>query len=56
VFPIPPDIISKPKRLSTGLGLAGAVAQANKEKQDIPSSRLELPQKLFAQVMRGGHW
>ena len=80
-------IISKPKRLSTGLGVAGAVAQATipgvteaflsqvyalfpdsaaarglseaeaaEEKQNIPSSRLELAQKLFAQVMRGGHW
>ena len=80
-------IISKPKRVSTGLGVAGAVAQATipsvteaflgqayalfpdsaaarglseaeaaKEKQNIPSSRLELSQKLFAQVMRGGHW
>jgi len=80
-------IISKPKRLSTRLGVAGAVAQATipsvteaflsqvyalfpdsaaarglseeqaaMEKQSVPSSRLELAQKLFAQVMRGGHW
>jgi NAD(P)-dependent dehydrogenase (short-subunit alcohol dehydrogenase family) len=80
-------IISKPKRVSTGLGVAGAVAQATipsvteaflsqayalfpdsaaarglseeeaaLEKQNIPSSRLELAQKLFSQVMRGVHW
>jgi len=80
-------IISKPKRLSTGLGVAGAVAQATvpsvteaflsqayalfpdsaaarglsdeeaaREKASIPSSRLELAQKLFSQVWRGVHW
>ena len=80
-------IISKPKRLSTTLGVTGAVAQATvpsvteaflsqayalfqdsaaarglseeeaaREKADIPSSRLALAQKLFAQVMRGVHW
>ncbi|MFT6957028.1 MAG: NAD(P)-dependent dehydrogenase (short-subunit alcohol dehydrogenase family) [Halieaceae bacterium] len=80
-------IISKPKRVSTGLGVVGAVAQATMpsvteaflsqayalfpdsaaarglseeeaalEKQNIPSSRLELAQKLFSQVMRGVHW
>jgi len=80
-------IISKPKRMSTKLGVAGAVAQATipgvteaflsqayalfpdsaaarglsaeeaaKEKDNIPSSRLALAQKMFAQVMRGVHW
>jgi NAD(P)-dependent dehydrogenase (short-subunit alcohol dehydrogenase family) len=80
-------IISKPKRLSTKLGVTGAVAQATvpsvteaflsqayalfqdsaaarglseeeaaREKENIPSSRLALAQKLFAQVMRGVHW
>lgn len=80
-------IISKPKRVSTGLGVTGAVAQATLpsvteaflsqayalfpdsaaargltdeeaalEKENMPSSKLELAQKLFAQVMRGVHW
>jgi NAD(P)-dependent dehydrogenase (short-subunit alcohol dehydrogenase family) len=80
-------IIAKPKRLSTRLGVTGAVAQATipsvteaflsqayalfqdsaaarglseeeaaGEKANMPSSRLELAQKLFAQVMRGVHW
>lgn len=80
-------IISKPKRVSTGLGVAGAVAQATipsvteaflsqayalfpdsaaarglseqeaaREKQNVPSSRLELAQKMFSQIMRGVHW
>jgi len=80
-------IISKPKRLSTRLGVAGAVAQATvpsvteaflsqaydlfpdsaaarglseeeaaREKQDVPSSRLALAQKMFSQIMRGVHW
>ena len=80
-------IISKPKRVSTGLGVAGAVAQATipsvteaflsqaydlfpdsaaarglseeeaaREKGNVPSSRLELAQKMFSQVMRGVHW
>jgi len=80
-------IISRPKRLSTGLGVAGAVAQATipgvteaflsqvydlfpdsaaarglseeeaaRERVNTPSSKLELAQKLFAQVMRGVHW
>ena len=80
-------IIAKPKRLSTKLGITGAVAQATipsvteaflsqayalfpdsaaarglseeeaaGEKANIPSSRLALAQKLFAQVMRGVHW
>ncbi|MEZ5570965.1 MAG: SDR family oxidoreductase [Halioglobus sp.] len=80
-------IISKPKRMSTRLGVAGAVAQATmpgvteaflsqayalfpdsaaarglseeeaaREKLTVPSSRLALAQKLFAQVMRGVHW
>jgi NAD(P)-dependent dehydrogenase (short-subunit alcohol dehydrogenase family) len=80
-------IIAKPKRVSTRLGVAGAVAQATipsvteaflgqayalfpdsararglseeeaaLEKENIPSSRLALAQKMFAQVMRGVHW
>ena len=80
-------IISKPKRVSTGLGITGAVAQATmpsvteaflgqayalfpdsaaarglsdeeaaQEKKDIPSTKLALAQKMFYQVMRGGHW
>ena len=81
------SIISQPKRVSTGLGVTGAVAQATlpsvteaflsqayalfpdsaaarglteeqaaAERANLPSSRLELAQKLFAQVMRGVHW
>ena len=80
-------IISRPKRLSTGLGVTGAVAQATipsvteafvsqaydlfpdsaaargltdaeaaQEKGSVPSSKLELAQKMFAQIMRGVHW
>ncbi|GAB5413766.1 MAG: SDR family oxidoreductase [Congregibacter sp.] len=80
-------IISKPKRVSTGLGVTGAVAQATlpsvteaflsqayalfpdsaaarglteeeaaRERENMPSTKLELAQKLFAQVMRGVHW
>ncbi len=80
-------IISKPRRVSTGLGVTGAVAQATMpsvteaflsqayalfpdsaaargltedeaaaERAALPSSKLELAQKLFAQVMRGVHW
>jgi NAD(P)-dependent dehydrogenase (short-subunit alcohol dehydrogenase family) len=80
-------IIAKPKRVSTRLGVAGAVAQATvpsvteaflsqayalfpdsaaarglteeeaaREKENLPSTRLELAQKMFAQVMRGVHW
>jgi NAD(P)-dependent dehydrogenase (short-subunit alcohol dehydrogenase family) len=80
-------IISRPKRLSTRLGVTGAVAQATipsvteaflsqaydlfpdsaaargltdaeaaQERESVPSSKLELAQKMFAQVMRGVHW
>lgn len=80
-------ILSKPKRMSTKLGVAGAVAQATmpgvteaflsqayalfpdsaaarglseeeaaRERAELPSSRLALAQKMFAQVMRGVHW
>ncbi len=80
-------IISKPKRVSTGLGVTGAVAQATmpsvteaflsqayalfpdsaaarglskeeaeREKTDVPSTKLALAQKMFAQVWRGVHW
>ncbi|WOJ97641.1 SDR family oxidoreductase [Congregibacter brevis] len=80
-------IISKPKRMSTGLGVTGAVAQATipsvteaflsqayalfpdspaarglsdeeaaAERANMPSNKLELAQKMFAQVMRGVHW
>ncbi len=80
-------IISKPKRVSTGLGVTGAVAQATipsvteaflaqaydlfpdsaaarglseaeaaKERDNVPSSKLALAQKMFAQIMRGVHW
>ena len=80
-------IITRPKRVSTKLGVAGAVAQstipsvteaflsqayalfpdsaaarglseeeAALERQNIPSSRLALAQKLFSQVWRGVHW
>ncbi len=80
-------IITRPKRLSTALGVTGAVAQATvpsvteaflsqayalfpdsaaarglteeeaaRERENLPSSSLELAQRLFAQVMRGGHW
>jgi NAD(P)-dependent dehydrogenase (short-subunit alcohol dehydrogenase family) len=80
-------IVSRPRRVSTPLGVSGAVAQATipsvteaflsqayalfpdsaaarglseeeaaRERQALPSSRLALAQKLFAQVMRGVHW
>jgi NAD(P)-dependent dehydrogenase (short-subunit alcohol dehydrogenase family) len=80
-------IISRPRRVSTRLGVTGAVAQATvpsateaflsqayalfpdsaaarglseeeaaREREALPSSKLELAQKLFAQVMRGVHW
>lgn len=80
-------IMQRPRRVSTGLGVTGAVAQATvpsateaflsqayalfpdsaaarglsedeaaAEKSAIPSSRLALAQKLFAQIMRGVHW
>ncbi|MDB4261659.1 SDR family NAD(P)-dependent oxidoreductase, partial [bacterium] len=80
-------IIGKPKRVSTRLGVVGAVAQATipsvteaflsqaydlfpdsaaarglseeeaaLEKKNVPSTRLELAQKMFSQVMRGVHW
>ncbi|KAA1192563.1 SDR family oxidoreductase [Pseudohalioglobus sediminis] len=80
-------IIAKPKRLSTGLGVTGAVAQATipsvteaflaqaydlfpdsaaarglseaeaaKERENVPSSKLALAQRMFAQIMRGVHW
>lgn len=78
-------IIDKPKRVSTGLGVTGALAQATlprvtesflsqayalfpdsaaarglseeeaaQERSALPSSRLELAQKLFVQLLRGG--
>ncbi|MEM9314187.1 MAG: SDR family oxidoreductase [Pseudomonadota bacterium] len=81
------SIIEKPIRVSTGLGVTGAVAQATlpsvteaflsqayalfpdsaaarglsdeeaaRERAELPSTKLELAQKLFAQVMRGVHW
>jgi NAD(P)-dependent dehydrogenase (short-subunit alcohol dehydrogenase family) len=80
-------IIARPKRLSTALGVTGAVAQATvpsvteaflsqayalfpdsaaarglteeeaaRERENVPSSRLELAQKMFARTMRGVHW
>lgn len=80
-------IVSKTKRVSTGLGVAGAVAQATMpkmtelllgqayqlfpdsaaarglseeeaelERAQVPSTKLEIARKLFSQVMRGGHW
>ncbi len=80
-------IISKPKRVSTGLGVIGVLAQATipsfteaflsqvydlfpdsatarglseaeaaRERVNVPSSKLALAQKMFAQVMRGVHW
>jgi NAD(P)-dependent dehydrogenase (short-subunit alcohol dehydrogenase family) len=80
-------IISKPKRMSTGLGVTGAVAQATlpgvteaflsqayalfpdsaaarglsdeqaaSESAAVPSSKLELAQKMFVQITRGVHW
>jgi NAD(P)-dependent dehydrogenase (short-subunit alcohol dehydrogenase family) len=80
-------IIAKPKRISTGLGVTGAVAQATlpsvteaflsqayalfpdspaarglteeeaaAERAALPATRLELAQRLFAQVLRGVHW
>ena len=80
-------IISRPKRLSTGLGVTGVVAQATipsvteaflsqaydlfpdsaaarglseaeaaREKENVPSTKLALARKMFAQVMRGVHW
>ena len=80
-------IIQRPRRISTGLGVTGAVAHATMpaaaeaflsrayalfpdsaaarglsdaeaaaERASVPSSRLALAQKLFAQVMRGVHW
>jgi hypothetical protein len=30
--------------------------EAAREKENLPSTRLELAQKMFAQVMRGVHW
>ena len=80
-------ILGKPKRVSTGLGIAGAVAQATTpnfteallaqayhlfpdsaaarglseeeaelEKANIPTTKMQIARKLFASVMRGGHW
>jgi len=80
-------IIEKPKRVSTGLGVTGAVAQATlpgvteaflsqayalfpdspaarglteeeaaAERAALPQTRLQLAQRLFAQVLRGVHW
>jgi NAD(P)-dependent dehydrogenase (short-subunit alcohol dehydrogenase family) len=80
-------IVSRPRRVSTSLGVAGAVAQAAmpsvteaflaqvydlfpdsaasrglseeeaaREKQAAPSTRLELAQRMFSQIMRGVHW
>jgi NAD(P)-dependent dehydrogenase (short-subunit alcohol dehydrogenase family) len=80
-------ILSKPRRVSTPLGVTGAVAQATvpnvteaflsqayslfpdsaaarglseeeaaKEREDVPSSKLALAQKMFVQIMRGVHW
>ncbi|MEO0971600.1 MAG: SDR family oxidoreductase [Pseudomonadota bacterium] len=81
------SIVAKPRRVSTPLGVTGAVAQATvpnvteaflsrayalfpdsaaarglteeeaaKEKAEVPSSTLGLAQRLFVQIMRGGHW
>jgi hypothetical protein len=81
------SIVSRPRRVSTPLGVTGAVAQATvpnfteaflsqayalfpdsaaarglseeeaaKERTEVPSSKLALAQKMFAQVMRGVHW
>lgn len=80
-------ILGKPKRVSTGLGIAGAVAQATTpnfteallaqayhlfpdsaaarglseeeaeaERANIPTTKMQIARKLFATVMRGGHW
>jgi len=80
-------IIDKPKRVSTSLGITGAVAQATlpsvteaflsqayalfpdsaaarglseeeaaAERANLPATKLELAQKLFARVLRGVHW
>lgn len=80
-------IIAQPRRVSTTLGVTGAVAQATvpgaaetflgqayalfpdspaarglsgeaaaREREALPSTRLALAQRLFAQMMRGVHW
>jgi NAD(P)-dependent dehydrogenase (short-subunit alcohol dehydrogenase family) len=79
-------VIDKPHRVSTGLGVTGALAQATlpsvteaflsqayalfpdsaaarglseeeaaKERAELPSTKLQLAQRLFSQVLRGGH-
>ncbi|MFK8022192.1 MAG: SDR family oxidoreductase [Pseudomonadales bacterium] len=80
-------IIGKPKRVSTGLGIAGAVAHATapnvaelflaqaydlfpdsaaarglseeeaaREKNNVPTTKMQIARKMFSSVMRGGHW
>lgn len=80
-------IVARPRRISTGLGVTGAVAQATlpgvaeaflsqayalfpdspaarglteeqaaAERAEVPATKLQLAQRLFAQVMRGVHW
>jgi len=80
-------ILSQPRRMSTKLGVTGAVAQATvpsaaeaflsqayalfpdspaarglteeeaaAERDAVPSTKLALAQRLFAQMMRGVHW
>ncbi|NNC54586.1 MAG: SDR family NAD(P)-dependent oxidoreductase, partial [Pseudomonadales bacterium] len=80
-------ILGKPKRVSTGLGIAGAVAQATtpnfteallaqayhlfpdsaaarglseeeaeRERANVPTTKMQIARKLFSSLMRGGHW
>lgn len=80
-------IIEKPKRVSTGLGMAGSIAQATTpdfteallaqayhlfpdsaaarglsdeeaaiERDNVPTTKMQIARKLFSSVMRGGHW
>jgi NAD(P)-dependent dehydrogenase (short-subunit alcohol dehydrogenase family) len=81
------SILSRDRRVSTTLGVTGAVAQATipsvteaflsqayalfpdsaaarglteeeaaRERDNVPSSKLALAQRMFAQIMRGVHW
>lgn len=80
-------ILNKPKRVSTGLGMAGAVAQATApsftesllaqayhlfpdsaaarglseeeaavERENVPTTKMQIARKIFTGVMKGGHW
>lgn len=80
-------IVDKPKKVSSALGISGAVAQATmpeftekllarayelfpdsaaarglseeeaaKERENVPTTKLEIARKMFTTVLRGGHW